>query len=209
MPANAYKQFDMSRKERKLINVEQQAPIIASITGNDRITQIHITNLLLSHNIESSMEGSLIYGVSVASPNAQQAIELLRSDATNNGYYVWFGGKDVIRAAKPKPRVIVSRVPISSILERPEFASDAALGKFLRSKDIAELAVKYPYVISVSVLERQYLATPKTHATGYEVDIKLQKSLRAKDDGCRRDYQVYNGGSNVVSFGVGEWHHDK
>ena len=44
----------------------------------------------------------------------------------------------------------------------------------------------------LSVHKRQYLATPKTYGTGYDVEIELQKSLRKQDDGSRGNYQVYD-----------------
>ncbi len=38
---------------------------IAGVSATDRISQIHITNLLLAHGIQSMMDGSVVYGVSV------------------------------------------------------------------------------------------------------------------------------------------------
>jgi hypothetical protein len=176
---------------------------IAGVSGTDRITHIHITNLLLSHDIESVMEGSVIYGVSVPPAKAEQATKLLRTDAQKSGYYVWFGSNDVVRAAERK--AIVSRISVSSALKKPEFASDTALGRCLRSKEIAKLTAKYPYIIAISVHERQYLTTPKKYGTGYDVEIELQKSLRKQDDGYRGSYQVYDGGRSVVFLGSNEW----
>ena len=176
---------------------------IAAVSGTDRITQIHITNLLLSHDIESVTEGSRIYAVSVPPAKAEQATKLLRTDAPKSGYYVWFGSNDVVRAAERK--TIVSRTSISSALKKSEFASDRALGRFLRSKETAEFTAKYPYIISISVHERQYLTTPKTYGTGYDVEIEIQKSLRKQDDGYRGSYQVYEGGRSVGFLGANEW----
>ncbi len=56
-----------------------------------------------------------------------------------------FGSNDVVRAADNKP--IVSGILVSSALKKPEFASDTAPGRCLRSKEIAKLTGKYPYVI--------------------------------------------------------------
>ena len=176
---------------------------IAGVSGTDRITQIHITNLLLSHDIESVMEGSVVYGVSVPPAKTEKATKLLRSDAPKGGYYVFFGSNDLVKATEPK--AIVNRTSVSAALKQPEFASDTAFGRFLRSKKIAELTTKYPYIISISVHERQYLATPKTHGTGYDVEIELQKSLRKQDDGYRGSYQVYDDGRSVGFLGSNEW----
>ena len=176
---------------------------IVGVSGTDRITQIHIGNLLLSHDIESVMEGSRIYRVSVPPAKAEQATKLLRADAPKGGYYVWFGSNDVVKATEPKP--IVSRISVSAALQQLEFARDTALGRFLRSKEIAKLTAKYPYVISISVHERQYLATPKTHGTGYDVELELQKSLRKQEDGYRGSYQVYDDGRSVDFLCSYEW----
>ena len=176
---------------------------IAGVSGMDKITQIHVRNLLLSYDIESLMEGSLICGISVPPNKAEQAIKLLRADAPKGGYYVWFGGNDVVKATEPKARV--SRISISSVLKQPEFASETGLGKFLRSKELAKLTAKYSYIISMSVHERQYLTAPKTCATGYDVMIELRKPFWKQDDGYRGSYQVYDGGSSVGFLGSNEW----
>ncbi len=176
---------------------------IAGISGADRITQIHIRNLLLAHDIESTMEGSLIYDVSVPPAKGEQAIKLLRMDALKNGYYVCFGRNDVVRAAERK--ALISHTSVSSALERPQFSRETALGSFLRCKEIAVLTAKYPAIIWISVHERQYLATPNTYSTGYDVEIELQKSLQNQDDGYRGRYQVYDGGNGVRFLGSNEW----
>ena len=94
------------------------------------------------------------------SKSAEQVIKMLRADARKGGYFVFFGSNDLVKATEPK--AIVSRISASAALKRPEFASDTALGRFLRIKNIAELTAKYSYIISTSVHERQYLVTPKT-----------------------------------------------
>lgn len=176
---------------------------IALVSGGDRITQIHITNLLLSHNIESVMEGSMVYDVSVPPSKAEQATKLLRTDAPKSGYFVSFGSNDVMRA--PESKALVSRISVSSALKKPEFGSDEALGKFLRSKRIAALTRRYPYITSISIRERQYFSAPRTRATGYEVELELQGSLRKGDEGYRGRYQVYDGGGSVRFLGANEW----
>jgi hypothetical protein len=175
---------------------------IACVGGTDRISQIHITNLLLSHDIQSAMEGSVVYGISVPPDKAEQASQLLRADARKNGYYVSFGSNDVMGAAAAKK--LIRSFPVQSVLKKSEFGSDTALGRFLRSKDISQLTTKYPYVISLSVHKRQYLSTPKAYSTGYDVVIELQQAL-GEADGYRGSYQVYEGGSRVGFLGASEW----
>jgi hypothetical protein len=176
---------------------------IAGVGGTDRITQIHITNLLLSHDIESGMEGSVVYGISVPPDKAEQASQLLHADARKIGYYVWFGSNDVVKAAGAKQ--LVHRSTVSSVLKRSEYSGGTALGRFLRSRDISPLTAKYPYIISLSVHERQYLSTPKTYSIGYDVVIELQQSLGQRADGYRGNYQVYDSGSQVDFLGASEW----
>jgi hypothetical protein len=176
---------------------------IAGVSCIDRISQIHVTNLLLSHDIDSRMEGSVDCGISVLPAKAEQASQLLRRDARKLGYYVWFGSNDVVRAARGKQAI--SRSPVSSVLKKAEYGNDTALGRFLRSKDISQLTAKYPYVVSLSVHKRQYLSTPKTYGTGYDVEIELQKSLGERADGYRGSYQFYDGGSRVGFLGSNEW----
>lgn len=177
---------------------------VAVVSGTDRISQIHITNLLLSHDIQSTMGGSVVYGVSVSPTKAAQASQLLRTDARTLGYWVCFlGSNDVVMATEPKQ--LINRSPVSSVLRKPEYGRDTPLGRFLRSKDISQLTAKYPYVVSLSAHKRQYLATPKTYSTGYDVEIELQKSSAKHSDGYHGRYQVCDGGSRIDSLGSNEW----
>ena len=176
---------------------------IAAISGTDSISKIHITNLLLSHEIKSQIYGSLMYGVSVPAANAEEASKLLRADAHKLGYFVMFKRNDVVKAAPLIARV--SRSEVEAVLKKPEYSSDTDLGRFLRSEDIAKVIARYSYVVSLSVHERQYLATPKTFKTGYDVRLELQKSFRQNDAGYSGHYQVYEDGGRVSCLGSSEW----
>ena len=145
----------------------------------------------------------MVYGISVPPDKEEQAVKLLRTDAQKLGYYVSFGSNDVVRAAERKP--LISRITVSSALKMSEFGSGTALGRFLRSREVSRPTARYPYIISLSVHEHQYLATPKTYGTGYDVEIELQKSLRQQDDGYRGNYQVYDDGASVGFLGSNEW----
>lgn len=176
---------------------------IANISGTDRISDIHIGNLLESNDIDCVIEGSLLYGISVPPGKVEQATKLLRTDARKVGYYVWFGPDDVVKAAEAKQ--LISRATVSSVLKKSEYGADTALGRFLRTKDVSKLTVKYPYIVSFDVRERQYLATAKTYSTGYDVEIELQKSLDERADGYRGSYQVYDSGNRIELRGSNEW----
>lgn len=176
--------------------------IAACIACGDRITNIHVSNLLGSHGIVPMIEGGLVFGISVPAAEAELAAKILREDAQKLGYYIAFGANDEIRAVPCKR--LVSRISVSSALKKKEFASGTALGQFLRSKDISQLTAKFPYIISIAVHERQYL-TWQGYSTGYEVEISLQKSLRKHDAGCRGTYQICDNGQSVTSLGSTEW----
>jgi hypothetical protein len=175
---------------------------IALIGGLDRISEIHIHNLLRAHDIECTIEGSLVYGIAVPATKAEEASRILRKDCRDLRYAVWFGSNDVVRAAERKQ--IISRSSVSSVLKKSEYGNATALGRFLRSKDILGLTAKYPYIFSLSVQKRQYLATPKAYSTGYDVEIELQKSLGESVPSYRGRYQVYDDGRQVESLGSNE-----
>lgn len=168
---------------------------IAAVSHRDKISQIHITNLLLSNNI-ATWEGSSFGHFFVPPPKAALASRILHSDAQMHGYYIWFETNDFLSSAKPEK--LISRRPFSLVLKQKKYGADTALGRFLRSKDISELTIKYPVIGSLWVHERQYLATPKKFITGYDVEIVLQKSLREKSDNYVGEYQVYDGGNQVA-----------
>jgi len=175
---------------------------VATISGNDSITQIHVRNLLLSNGITSFVEGSLAYAIEVPGSNAVQAARLLRDDAQGRTYNISFGSNGVVRA--PEPKLLLSDVAISSALQRPEYVSETALGRFLRTKEVSDLTAKYPNIVALMVRERPYLATTNKIDTAYEVDIKLSKARGDRAFGYRGGYQVYGGGTNVVRQGANE-----
>lgn len=169
---------------------------IGAVSGIDPIAQIHITNLLLSHEIESAMEGSLMYGVLVPPENAEKAVELLRTDALKLRYRVRLGNNEVVEPVELK--VVLRGISVSSALKNPEFGSETALGRFLRSEQIEQLTAKYPDIISLSVRKRQYLATPKRYETGYDVDIRLRNLVQGRAQGSYYGFfRVYDGGRQV------------
>jgi hypothetical protein len=178
---------------------------IGVVSGNDVISLLHISNLLRSHGIRSSSGGSIVYDIYVPPVAAGKASQLLRADARKHGYWVGLEKDDVLKAAEPKERV--TRAAVATVLGKPEYSDETALGRFLRSTDIAVLTAKYPYV-TLSVHERQYLATPKVFRTGYDVEIALQNSIDDPDKGYRGSYQVYDDGRELQFQGSSEWESD-
>jgi hypothetical protein len=67
--------------------------IIATVGGLDCITQMHIAALLRSHGIESLIEGSVVYGVSVPEKDAARGVVIIREDLQRRHYSIdlWDG----------------------------------------------------------------------------------------------------------------------
>ena len=179
---------------------------VACILGNDRITEIHISNLLVTHGIQPAIHGSRAYAVEVPSSRAAEAVQLLRSDARNLEYHISFGGDEVLEA--PEPKEVVREISVSSLLKRADYSSETALGRFLRSGRISKLAMKYPYMFSLCAHERQYLVTPHTRSTGWDVTYELHNSPGKRSAGCRGWCQLLNGGKEIHFFGAGEWQYE-
>jgi hypothetical protein len=176
---------------------------IACIGGNDKITEVHITNLLLAHGIQAAIHGSRMYAIEVPSATAADAIQLLRSDTRNRDYHISFESGEVLEA--PEPKEVVQGISVLSLLKRADYSSETALGLFLRADRISQLTAKYPYMFSLSLHERRYLATPHAHSTGWDVRFELHTSARGRADGCRGWCQLLDDGRKVHLFGFNEW----
>ena len=73
---------------------EKDWKVIADVVGCDRLTNIHVPNLLASKGIECVLQGSILYGVWVPKQHAETAIQLLREDAQKRDYCDRFDAKD-------------------------------------------------------------------------------------------------------------------
>ncbi|MEO8352057.1 MAG: hypothetical protein ABI680_10015 [Chthoniobacteraceae bacterium] len=174
---------------------------VGTISSINEISHIHITHLLLSRGIASVIVGSVWHAILVPPDKAAEASPLLRADAPKRAYTVWLPDTDEIVGAEPEPKVLASRISVATALKQVQFGPRTDLGRFLRSKDIARLTAKYPFIISLRVVERQYLATPTELRTGYDLHLDLQKSLRDRDDDFGGWYQVYNRGKRIEYLG--------
>ena len=177
---------------------------VGAIPVVDKISDIHISNLLWSHGIDSAIVGSVIYAIKVLPARAAEATKLLRDDAPKRRYQVWLAETNEIVGVAPEPKELVSRSAVATVLKQPEFSPKTTLGRFLRSKDITRHIAKYPFIISLRVVERQYLATTTDIQVGYNVDLDLQKSLRDRDDDFGGTYHVYDAGKCIKSLGSHE-----
>ena len=59
---------------------DKEWKVVADIFGCDRITNIHVGNLLAAKGIECEIQGSILYGVSVPKDEAELATRLLRQE---------------------------------------------------------------------------------------------------------------------------------
>jgi hypothetical protein len=180
---------------------------VAGISGNDQITNVHIPNLLASKRIECMLEGSMVNGVSVPKQHVAETKRLLLADAKKRGYSINFD--EIVRqeAVKTPPKQIGS--PVAEALTRPEFAKDKPLGRFLRGANLSAKVRAYPYLASMAVREREYLATTDRMELGYEVEIVLHQKAGDDSIGFRGRYQILANGQKIESLGSNEWGNSK
>ena len=87
------------------------------------------------------------------------------------------------------------------MLTQPAYADDKALGRFLRSKELSAKLHDFPFVESLAIREREYLATKDKTEIGYEVEIVLHSAANDDPRGCEFGYQVLAQGQEVDSLG--------
>ena len=178
--------------------------VIADVMGCDRITHTHVYNLLAAKESECRIEGSIIYGVSVPKQHAEAAIRLLREDVNKRGYFISFGEKDNPKGIKATPKKIKC-LPVAQVLTRPEFAEDRPLGRWLRNPDLSAKLRDYPFVESLEIHEREYLATRDKTEIGYEIEIELRPKAGDDSKGFLVRYYVWTQGRRIERNGGTEW----
>ncbi len=182
--------------------IEATAPV-ASISGNDRLTVIHILYLLGSKEwVPFYLAGSKVQEIQVPKQHAVAAIRLLREDSKKRGYWIAFGN-EVHPAARATPKL--TRLPIDQVLKQPGFAADKPLGRFLRSGALSAEVHEYPFLVSLGVREREFLGPNFTTQIGYEGDLVLQKRRDDDSQGYRGSYQVWDEGRQIESQGGSRW----
>jgi len=172
--------------------------------GYDRITHIHVGNLLASKEIECSIQGSMIYRISVPKQKAEAAIQLLREDARKRGYWINFGTKEKLGYAKITPKKITC-LPATQLMARPDFAADQPLGRWLHSTDLSAKLQVYPFVESLKTYEREYLATRDKTQIGYYIEVELHPKAGNDSKGFRGRYLVWARGERIEGPSGAEW----
>jgi hypothetical protein len=178
--------------------------VVADVMGYDRITHIHVGNLLASKDIECNIEGSMIYGISVPKQKAETAIRILREDAGKRGYWINFGTKEKLQYAKITPKKITC-LPVSQLMARPDFAADQPLGRWLRGTDLSEKLRDYLFVESLEIYEREYLATRDKTEIGYYIEVELRPKAGDDSKGFRGRYLVWAQGERIENPSGAEW----
>jgi hypothetical protein len=178
--------------------------VVADVMGYDRITHIHVGNLLASKDIECNIEGSMIDGISVPKEKAEAAIQLLREDAPKRGYWINFGTKEKLEYAKFTPKKITC-LPVPQLMARPEFAADQPLGRWVRSTDLSAKLREYPFVEFLEICEREYLVSRDKTEMGYYIEVELRPKAGEDSRGLRGRYLVWAKGERVESPSGAEW----
>jgi hypothetical protein len=163
---------------------------VASISGGDGITVVHIENLL------ESMRGYIPGG------SVEWGIQLLREDAKEKGYWIRFGDEGY---EQREPTSLVAGSPVAEVLARPEFAEDKPLGRFLRNAGMSCTLSAYPFVASLSVREQEYLAGKGREQLGYDVEITLHQKPDDESHGFMGWYHVWSNGDEIWSRGSNQW----
>ncbi len=171
---------------------------IASYSGKDRITGIHLRNLFQPFGISVVCGGSRIYGVSVPKHQVKKAIAILRKDVIKHHYLLSLE-KDEFYPAPPL-KAMPQNISFKSLENHLYTHKEFDLQRFIRQSDIVKLGNKYPFVHTLYVLEREYFAKPHLLKRGYDVEIELRKTSHKDSDSFKGRYQVYNDGKQVDAW---------
>jgi hypothetical protein len=119
---------------------------ITSMSQTDRVN-----GLLGPHDILVAMwgGGKTGYWVQVPKSKALQAIEILRSDARRDWFYIHFGDRHPLESDAPwlVPWVDAS---YSEIINLPQYSSSTDIGACLRNGVIASVAQTYPKISRIA-----------------------------------------------------------
>lgn len=153
------------------------------------------------------MEGSVVYGISVPPKDQVRAVELLKSDLKTRRYWIIIheNGQGV---QHPSPDVWEERAPkkkLADLLTLVEYDRSTDLGSVLRSAQVANAGLAFPYVSAIKFMRREYLDGTNQLKHGHEVKIEMVVSLRQRIGGARYRFQVWDGGKQLQWMGGNEW----
>ena len=179
---------------------------IGSVSSVCQMEATHIHNRLDRHGIESGIEGSLVYGVSVRYKHARQAIQLLSDDLAEQGLefnLVQMYGRGTWPRKQVEPEVQRLDAPLAEVLKRDAFHADKALGTLLRSPTLADPLAKNQLVHSLEVRTFKYMESGGRWVPGYAVTLRFAREKGGKPTG-RMGLQVFGDPWTVTCQG-GSW----
>ncbi len=180
---------------------------VATISGSDIITTIHLNSLLKSKGIECVTEGSVGYDLRVPRRQQAAAARLIEEDLRHRAF--------ALILHTPKGDVPYSssaagwtewtpKAHYETLLADPRCAASTDLGAALRFRMLADDLPTFPYVMRVRSLERDYLDTDGRLHTAHEFAI----DLAVKPDECIAQawhyLQVWADGRHILWQGGGE-----
>jgi hypothetical protein len=183
---------------------------IATVGGLDSITLTHLHSLLKSHGIDSISEGSVVYGVAVPTDRQEDAIRVIKADLREREYDITLhaGGKETeYSIPKSRWRAATPNAHYTDVITRPDCAPSTDLGALLRSAEVVNDTLAFPYVIRIKSLERQYRSEDQTLHTGHQFEVEFAVSADKEIGGKRIYFQVWDHGKQIESLGSNEWWH--
>lgn len=173
--------------------------VIATISGVDRMNQIHIKSLLIRAGIPSIIEGSLGHGISVRRPDRQRAITLLREDAAKNQYWIKFseGEPRLYEAAEEDWEMIELNTQYEVVLGSGRFSESADVEAVLKCADVKSAASRFGYVQQIKVLRREYMMPDGTFHNGCKVEVFLSDGPKDQGSGNRTVRKIWRAGVGI------------
>jgi hypothetical protein len=181
---------------------------VATVDGLDDITHHHLRSLLGYHGIDSSIEGSVQFGVSVPAKDHARAIDIITNDLRSRHYRITLHtGRQDQQYTVPDDRWKEEhpRMPLHDLLATEPYRSTPALSTLLRSPDVAAAAMTFPQVARITLLERPYLDSQYKPRIGYDIEMELNVSLVEPIGSCCLCYLVWDDGRQIEKISSWDW----
>ena len=86
------------------------------------------------------------------------------------------------------------------MLRLAAYSRETAVGRLFRRKDVSDIIAKYPYIDSLKIVRRRYLATPTKWRIGYQVDMSVQDRLGPASSYEPTTFYVSGDGRDIPLF---------
>jgi hypothetical protein len=194
---------------RESTNSKKKWVGVGCVDGLDAITHAHVTALLQGKGIDSVLEGSLVYGVSVPENDLVDAIRVLKEDAKKGHYAILIhDGNELFEYGPPKDQEwLVDKIDekYATVIRQEKYGESTELGRVLRESLVRSSVPPFAFVVCVKSLKREYLDSSGKMKTGYDVEIELSADLHNAVGGKRISFQVWDGGKKINFIGGNEW----